>query len=240
MSDGCDVHLRLAELARDMHGRSSASLDSVLEQTTRAALTHVPGARHAGITLITGRHEIKSVAPTDGYAALLDAIQRRHDEGPCLASAWDHQMVRTDDYTKDQRWPKFTAAALRETPVRSSVCFQLFTQNQLLGALNIHADQPHAFTEAAEEVGMVLATHAAIALGTARRDGEFRSALATRDLIGQAKGILMERYKIDATEAFQLLVRLSQETNRRLAEVAGEFVTTNLDEAAPQGVLERD
>ncbi|MBN4926933.1 GAF and ANTAR domain-containing protein [Hoyosella rhizosphaerae] len=223
-----------------MHGRSSADLTAVLQQTTNAAVVHVPGARHAGITLITGRREIESVAPTDECAALLDEIQRRHREGPCLASAWDHQIVRMNDYANDTRWPEFVATSIRETPVRASLCFQLFTQNKLLGALNIHADQPNAFSDVAVEVGMVLAAHAAVALGTARRDGEFRSALATRDVIGQAKGILMERYKIDATEAFQLLVGLSQDTNCSLAAVSEELVSTNIPERSSDSAAQLD
>ncbi|MCW4355502.1 GAF and ANTAR domain-containing protein [Hoyosella sp. YIM 151337] len=240
MSDSRDIHLRLADLARDMHGGSSADLDAVLAQTTEAALRLVPGADHVGITLITGRREIQSMAPTDGDASLLDAIQRRHGEGPCLSSAWKQHMIRCDDYSVEERWPIFTATAMRETPVRSSLCFQLFTQNQLLGALNVHSDEPDVFSDDSEEIGLILATHAAIALGTARRDKQFRSALATRDVIGQAKGILMERYKISATEAFNLLVKLSQETNTQVSAVAEEFVASNVAQPSSVAAVELD
>lgn len=241
MTPSRDVHLRLADLAREMHGRSSAELDAVLEQTTRAAVTLVPGTAHAGITLITGRRrEIETVAPTDDVAGKLDAIQAMYNEGPCLSSAWNHQMIRTDDFASEDRWPLFTAAALHETPVRASLCFQLFTQNHIMGALNVHADAPFAFSEEAEEIGMVLATHAAIALGTARRDDQFRSALASRDVIGQAKGILMERYKITATQAFQLLVKYSQETNTQVAVVAAQLVDSVASHQDSGAVLELD
>jgi AmiR/NasT family two-component response regulator len=90
--------------------------------------------------------------------------------------------------------------------------------------LNFYADQPYAFDDDAAEMGLILATHAAVGWNMVRRDEQFRSALASRDIIGQAKGMIMERFKIDAVQAFELLKRLSQSSNTPLAVVARQLV----------------
>ena len=108
----------------------------------------------------------------------------------------------------------------------SSLSLQLFVEGDNLGALNLYARQPHAFGEESEDVGLLLAAHAAVAVAGARAEEHLRRAVDSRDLIGQAKGILMERYKITADQAFQVLARVSQQTNRRLADVADELTQT--------------
>jgi AmiR/NasT family two-component response regulator len=98
--------------------------------------------------------------------------------------------------------------------------FQLYTSEGKMGALNLFAFSPHAFGPNEEVAGEVLAAHAALALTAARTEEQLRSAVASRDVIGQAKGMLMERFDIDAIRAFDLLTRLSQETNTRLSVIA--------------------
>ncbi|PKZ62992.1 hypothetical protein CYJ73_24260, partial [Gordonia terrae] len=100
----------------------------------------------------------------------------------------------------------------------------LYTTDQELGALNLYAETPHAFDRDSLALALNLATHAAIALSSARREEQFHSALASRDIIGQAKGMIMERYNIDALQAFELLRKLSQDSNMRLADVAKQLV----------------
>jgi AmiR/NasT family two-component response regulator len=96
-----------------------------------------------------------------------------------------------------------------------------------MGALNFYAERKYAFDADAVEAGLIVATHAALAWNLLRRDEQFRSALATRDLIGQAKGMLMERFKIDAVQAFEVLKRLSQNSNTPLVDVARDIVTAD-------------
>ena len=98
--------------------------------------------------------------------------------------------------------------------------FRIYADTNESAALNFFADRPGAFTEDAVELGTIYATHTAVAWGILRRDAEFRSALASRDVIGQAKGMLMERFAIDAVHAFDLLKRLSQDTNPPLHAIA--------------------
>ena len=110
--------------------------------------------------------------------------------------------------------------------------FQLYTHQRKPGqraALNLVSRRPDAFDDEAQSVAAMLATHAAIALISQDREAQFRSALASRDAIGQAKGIIMERYDVDAVRAFELLRKLSQDTNIRLTEVADRIVARRAD-----------
>lgn len=119
-------------------------------------------------------------------------------------------MIKIDDAAAgDDRWPEFCRDAVSETPIRSSLSFQLYADNHTMGALNFYAEQRHSFDDDAIELGLMAATHVAVAWNMVRRDLQFRSALESRD-IGQAKGMIMERFKIDAVQAFELLKRLSQ------------------------------
>ena len=108
-------------------------------------------------------------------------------------------------------------------PIRSVLSFQLFANRNKIGALNVFADEPRVFDLHAEDIGVVYATHAALAWNTIKKDQQFSSALANRDVIGQAKGILMERFDIDALAAFDLLKKLSQESNTKLVEIARQI-----------------
>ncbi|WP_142063664.1 ANTAR domain-containing protein [Pseudonocardia kunmingensis] len=92
-----------------------------------------------------------------------------------------------------------------------------------LGALNLYSDRVDAFDDESEHVGLLLASHAAVAMAGAQQQENLRAAIATRDLIGQAKGILMERYKVSEDQAFAILVRASQNANRKLRDVAEQL-----------------
>jgi len=108
---------------------------------------------------------------------------------------------------------------------------QLYVEGDDLGALNLYGRAPHAFTDESEDIGLLFAAHAAVAYAGARKSGQLTNALASRDVIGQAKGILMERYAITADRAFLILTRISQDSNRKLFDVASTIVSTR---AIPQ------
>ena len=118
----------------------------------------------------------------------------------------------------ETRWPRFTRRAF-DLGVRSMLSFQLFTDDSL-GALNLFSRESHAFTAESEHVGTLFASHAAIALRGAQQEKQLNETLVTRDLIGQAKGILMERHQIDGHTAFEMLVKASQNSNTKLIDVA--------------------
>jgi hypothetical protein len=123
----------------------------------------------------------------------------------------------------ETRWPRFAQRAFH-AGAGSMLSFQLYVEGDNLGALNLYARQPGAFDDESEHVGLLFAAHAAGAYAGAQKQDQLIAAMATRDLIGQAKGILMERYKISGDRAFSLLIRVSQNTHRKLRDVADELV----------------
>jgi GAF domain-containing protein len=214
----------IADLAQTLQRRQGADVDAVLSELTENAVRFMPGAQYAGVTVASRDGKVQTASATDCYPVRLDEIQQRHDEGPCLSAAWEHHVVRINDITLEDRWPAYCREAAEETPIRSVISFQLFADHHTMGALNFYAEQPNAFDDEAAELGLILATHTALAWNMVRRDEQFRSALASRDIIGQAKGMLMERFQVDAVQAFELLKRLSQSSNTPLAVVAHELV----------------
>lgn len=173
-----------------------------------------------GILLISGGNKFETVAPTSELLRTLDHAQQQLGQGPCVAAALNNLVVRSEDLRSESRWPQFAAAAVDVGGILSSMSFQLYTSEGKMGALNLFAFSPNAFGPDEEAAGEVLAAHAALALTAVRTEEQLRSAVASRDVIGQAKGMLMERFDIDAIRAFELLTRLSQETNTRLSVIA--------------------
>jgi transcriptional regulator with GAF, ATPase, and Fis domain len=214
----------VAELVQTLQHQQNTDLDTVLAELTESAVGAMPGAQSAGITIASHNGTLKTASSTDGYPVLLDEIQQRHEQGPCLSAAWENHVVRISDMTLEKRWPAYCREAVSETPIRSVMSFQLFADHRDMGVLTFYAERPNAFDEEAAEMGLILATHTALAWNMIRRDEQFRSALASRDIIGQAKGMIMERFKTDAVQAFELLKRLSQNSNTPLVVVARQLV----------------
>jgi hypothetical protein len=207
-------------------------VEATLAATTTAAVHLIPGVDSADILIITESDEHRSLAATSSLVVDSDHAQRRHRQGPCLDAAVGETMVLSNDLRKDTRWPNFSAAAL-EAGVLAVLSFQLYTQRRRpnqRAALNLVSRLPDAFDPAAQAVAAMLATHAAITMIAHDRDAQFQSALSSRDTIGQAKGIIMERFDVDATRAFELLKRLSQDENIRLADVAARIVARRADQ----------
>jgi hypothetical protein len=101
---------------------------------------------------------------------------------------------------------------------------QLYVEGDNLGALNLYSRPPNAFDDESEQVGLLFASHAAVAFAGVRKEAQLAKAVVSRDLIGQAKGILMERYNISPERAFLVLTRISQDNNRKLHDIATELV----------------
>ena len=199
-----------------------ADLDQTLGRVTAAAVELIDGVDYADVLLIDdGR--FRSVAPTDPIVSDLDELQMRTEQGPCLAAAEDDTAIRSPDLEQDSRWPAFSSAAVA-AGVRSLVSFQLFVQRGPSGALNLLSRSPHAIDSEGEALGALLATHAAIAIMAANKHQQYRSAIASRDEIGQAKGILMKEFSIDAVRAFELMVRLSQDSNTPVRAIARRVI----------------
>lgn len=207
----------------DLQRRGEMDLESALREVNVSSVASVPGARYGGITLVED-NGVSTLAATHDYATVLDDIQRDVNEGPCLSAAWDQHTIRIDDLTSETRWPRYRDAAVERTPVRSVISFRLFQEGSALAALNFYAESEGVFDDESVEIGLIFAAHTTVAWNLMRREHQFQSALASRDVIGQAKGVLMERFSIDAAAAFELLRKLSQQSNTKLADVAERLI----------------
>jgi len=217
--DNNTIVAQLAELVANLE-RNGTETRAGLHELIESGSRHVPGSEYAGITLVEAGKAITNVVATHRYPVILDAIQHEFGQGPCVAAAWQHHMMHVADLNVDQRWPRYQEFALANTPIRSILSFELFVDRDTTAALTFYAHHPHAFTDDSVELGGVFASHIALAWSMMRRHDQFRSALASRDIIGQAKGVIMERFNLDAVEAFDLLARLSQQSNTKLIDIA--------------------
>jgi len=210
----------LSELAR--HLQAEDDVDAILDEVVRAAVQLVPGTDEGSISVVIGRRKVTSQSPSSDLPARVDALQGEVGEGPCLSAVYEQQTVRVPDLAHEQRWPDFARRAF-ELGAGSMLSFQLYVEGDNLGALNLYARQPNGFDDESENVGLMFASHAAVAFADTRKLEQLRTGIDTRDLIRQAKGILMERYAIDAGQAFTLLTRISKRRQRKIRDLAQEL-----------------
>lgn len=218
------VHSRIADLVLSLHGRLDVDSETVIAELVEHAAVEIPGADYAGVTVTRDRRHIDTPAASHKWPIMLDEIQQRHGQGPCLTAAWEERLVHVPDLTVDDRFPLYRRDALEQTPIRSVMAFQLFIAEETMGALNVYAEHPDAFGPETVDIGRVFAAHSSVAWNSARRDEQFKRALESRDVIGQAKGMVMERYSVDAVQAFDLLRKLSQDSNVPLVQIARRLV----------------
>jgi GAF domain-containing protein len=204
-------------------------LDSTLRVVAEIADKAVPGCDCAGITLVE-KDVVLSTACTDELCARIDRDQYITGEGPCVDAIRNNQIMRLANAAADGRWPKFGPLAERHG-IESVLGLPLEVNGGVLGALNLYSRRENAFIDTDVDVCTLLATHAAVVLAnaksfevSARKVEQLAQALESRGVIERAKGILMEREKCSAEEAFQMLVRASQTLNRKLRTVAEDVV----------------
>ena len=214
---------QLSGLARNL--QEEETLQDTLQRIVRAAVENVPGAEFAGITVVEGRRKVSTQAWTDKLVCDADRSQYETSQGPCLDTVYEQQTVRVCDIQTEERWPEFTARGAK-LGLGSQISFQLYVTGDNLGALNLYSKTPEAFGDESEQIGLLFASHAAVAMASAQKLERLARGMQTRDLIGQAKGILMERYRLTADQAFALLVRASQAANIKLRDVAEHLAAT--------------
>jgi GAF domain-containing protein len=217
--------VRLADLAAEF--AAAPPTDVTLQHALEYAVDIVPGCEQAGVSLQLKGANLSTPASVGPLAAACDELQQKLGEGPCITSLQTQSLVRVDDMTAETSWPRFAKAA-SELGLRSLLACQLATARDRLGALNLYSTQPNAFDENSEILAGAYATHVGVALASAEREANLRQALASREAIGQAIGILIERHKLTASQAFDLMVHISQRTHVRLREIAEELVRTGI------------
>ena len=182
----------------------------MLAEIIAAAVAIVPRVDEGSVSVVTGRRSIGSQAPTGDLPMQVDALQEETQQGPCLDAAYEQQTVRVPgDMASETRWPEFARRA-SQAGAASMLSLQLYVEGDNLGALNLYSRTPNAFDDESEQVGLLFVSHAAVAFAGVRKEAQLAQAVVSRDLIGQAKGILMERYKISPERAFLVLTRVSQ------------------------------
>ncbi|GAA4604544.1 GAF domain-containing protein [Actinoplanes octamycinicus] len=218
--DGLAVALSWAALSWD----AAESEQETLEAIVAAAVEIVPGAQSAG--LVVRRHRrLTPGAATDEAARWLDQVQCDSGRGPCRDAVRQQRGIRLADIAGAQRWPEVEARAAT-LGVHSLLVLPLEVERGTLGALTLSSRHPGAFDAAGEHVATLFAVHAAVAMSSAQHQEQLGQAVQVRDTVGQAKGILMERFGLTADQAFGLLVRTSQHCERPLLQVARELAET--------------
>ncbi|WP_307843403.1 GAF and ANTAR domain-containing protein [Arthrobacter sp. MSA 4-2] len=218
-----DLATELAELARSLQNQPDG--DAVLAGFVHAALDLIPGADEGSVSVVLGRTNIGSRAPSGNLPERIDALQMETKEGPCLEAAYEHRTVRVPDMSTERRWPLFAQRAT-EAGAHGMLSIQLWVEGDDLGALNLYSHEANAFTDESENIGLLVASHAAVAFAGAEKNRQLNEAVDSRDVIGQAKGILMERHKITGQQAFMVLSFASQRTNTKLFEIANDLVNS--------------
>ncbi len=218
-----ELAMRMAELAR--RSAAPSTLKQILDGVTAAAVELMPGADLAGVLLVKKGGDFESHAETDSLVAELDRLQHDFGEGPCAEAALQETIVRSDDLRNEPRWPQYAPAAVK-LGVLSGLSFKLYTADRTAGALNVFGHHADVWDTDAETAGAILAAHAATAILAQRQGEQLQSALLSRDRIGQAKGIIMQAYGVDDVRAFEMLRRISQETQTKLADIAQRVIDT--------------
>ncbi len=202
--------------------REPGDLADTLRRITRAAQDMVPGVDYASISIWRSGGTLETVAATDSLVDVVDALQYQLREGPCYDAVIAERFTGSGDLRSDFRWPTF-GPRVAELGLVSQLAIRLHDDSAMRVGLNLSSCQRDAFEESRQVAG-IFASHAKVALGYARKIDTLSAAIATRQVIGEAVGIVIERYGLDEERAFEFLIRLSQNSNVKLRTVAAEIV----------------
>jgi hypothetical protein len=234
---------QFAELTRTLLD-VTPTVGGVLRLVVGAASAIVPDADLVSVTLREADGRFHTPVETDPVAVRLDQAQYDHDEGPCVESARPDgpAIARSRDLANEPRWPSFgpVAAGYGYHSVLATALLPDALPPRRSGARNIYSSRPGAFDGRAIDLALLLATHASLALAhtdavaaAELETAHLRRAVEGRDVIGQAKGILMQRRGITADEAFDVLRRASQDLNVKLADLARALATRHTEVDLP-------
>ena len=219
--DPLDVAGAMSAVARELAGNQD--LPVVLHTLVRGAVTALPGIDHAGISVVHRDGHIDTVATTDDLVGELDQLQYDLGEGPCVDAVREQAVVPVQHARHEQRWPRFISAAVRRG-LRSQVGLRLYTEDRTLGVLNLYSTTSDTISDEVLHMAELFSAYATLAMGRAQNKDTLDSAIASRQLIGQATGIVMERYAMSETRAFEYLLRVSSLSNTKLRDIARTMV----------------
>ena len=214
-----------ARLAVELH--DAPGVEETVEAVVQFALQAL-NCTYAGVALYVRGAQPEIAAVTDPVVADVYNLQISTDTGPLVTALRERTTVLIRDTTSDDRWPEW-AGKVAGLGVRSVLDVPLATgagNSSTVGVLGLYSPEPDAFSEDDEAIAHILARHASVAVASARHEQTMIQAVDARKLVGQAMGILMERFDIDGDQAFAILKRYSQDTNTKLRDVAQQLIDT--------------
>jgi ANTAR domain/GAF domain len=227
-----DFNRLMADAAREL--AREPSVVTTLERVVELCTDDVAGCDAAAISVVEGG-VIRTLAATDPVLFTLDQLQVELAEGPCIEARRSHEAAVSNDLTSDSRWPEWSGRAVDESGLRSLMSFGLFSSGDSAGALILYSRSVDGFDHEDLLEAQVLAAHASVALATQLKERQLHQALETRTVIGQATGILIERFGLTPDQAFAVMRRVSQHHNIKLHALADHLVQTGvLLDASPR------
>jgi GAF domain-containing protein len=218
---------------------SQESVDTTVQLVTTLAEKTLPGTAGAGVSLMDAVGK-RTTAASDPVVKQADLLQYELDEGPCVTAWRDRVPVRIDDTGAERRWPRWTQE-VATLGIKAVLSAPMLVADRSIGAIKVYSRQPAAYDEHSEEVLSLFAQQAAILLANVQsyQDAQqlidqLKVALVSRDLIGQAKGVLIAGGARDEETAFAMLVTASQRANVKVREVARQLVAEAAAGRAPR------
>ena len=229
----------IAEAFADLGARLSGhDMVDPFEAVTSVARDQLPAAAGASVTLLREKG-FTTAAATDERIRRADAIQYELGSGPCLDAIVSQTMYRPRDLRTDERWPDYGRRVAEELGLDSMLSYRmLLPANDTVAGLNLYAEQPDAFTDRDALIGLLLATHGAQVASSViygHHVRHLKRALQTNRGIGVAIGVLMASHKVTEQQAFDLLRIASQNSNRKLVDIAADVVETGRLDVSPDG-----
>jgi GAF domain-containing protein len=220
-----DFNRVLAEAVREM--AEERSIVGTLDRVVQTCVDAVEHCDMAGISILEDG-EIRTVAASDETLRLIDQLQFELGEGPCFDALRAEERVVANDLDQDERWTTWGPAMVSRVGMRSVLSFRLATRRDALGALTLYAAPAGAFDHEDVSEGEVLAAHTSVVLAASLKEEQLQRALESRTVIGQATGRLMERFGLDADQAFGVMRRVSQDHNIKLHVLARHLAETGV------------
>ena len=217
------LHGQFAQAARELQGEGDTQ--HTLDRAVRIATELIPRCDHAGVSVVHRSGFIDTPARTSPLVAAVDRLQYEVQQGPCLDAIRVAETVTSVDLSQERRWPRW-ASRVAELGIASMLCVRLYTSQDTLGALNLLSLTRNGFGDDDATTAGHLAAHLAVALAESQHADDLHSGALNRTVIGQAEGILMERFSLTSNRAFEVLSRVAQEHDAPLHRVAADLIRT--------------
>lgn len=201
--------------------------ESTLDRVVQLAVQTIPAADECGVVLRRPGGGIDTPAATSPTILELDDLQDELRQGPCVEAIWSLDTWVINDMTTEARWPQWTSHAVR-AGIGSALSVRIETHADVIGALNLYARAARAFDHTDIAVASIFARHTAYALAVVDQREQMNMALLSRQVIGAAQGMLMQRYGLNLDQSFEVLRRYSQESNIKLRDLAQHLVQHGL------------